>query len=129
MDDYYDDDFYDGDFMDDSNGDFDDDSNGDFMDDDSIEDAFDDDLGSEDSLEDDSGIEDEPTDDMCDDEFTVEDAVMTGIAFGWGYEEGMRESQRRRLIKKMNKEAILHNKAMERDVGGNPIPSRPLQLM
>jgi hypothetical protein len=28
----------------------------------------------------------------------VEDAVMTGIAFGWGYEEG----KRRKLEKKMN---------------------------
>ncbi len=86
--DYYDDD---GDFSDD----FDDDSgdDGDFMDDDSMEDAFDDD----------SGIENEPLgdDDMCDEEFTVEDAVMTGVAFGWGYEEGMEEAKRRKLEKKM----------------------------
>jgi hypothetical protein len=80
--------------------DFDDfDGNGDFMDDDSMEDSFDDDFGPEDSLDDDSGIEDEPTGDgVSDDEFTVEDAVMTGIAFGWGYEEG----KRRKLEKKMN---------------------------
>ena len=86
MDDFYDDfddGFDDGDFMDDSDGDFE----------------------AEDSL-DDGGIEEEPTgDDVCDDEFTVEDAVMTGIAFGWGYEEGFAERERRRLIKKMNKDA------------------------
>ena len=78
--------------------DFDDFDDG-FMEDDSFEDGFEDDFSSEDSLEDDSGIEDEPTgDDICDEEFTVEDAVMTGIAFGWGYEEG----KRRKLEKKMN---------------------------
>mgnify|MGYP001137475898 CR=1 FL=1 len=38
------------------------------------------------------------------DEFTVEDAVMTGIAFGWGYEEGMEEAERRRLEREMNKD-------------------------
>ncbi|MBW1969334.1 MAG: hypothetical protein JRI82_07525, partial [Deltaproteobacteria bacterium] len=66
--------------------------------DDSMEDSSYDDFGPEDSLDDDSGIEDESADDLCDDEFTVEDAVMTGIAFGWGYEEG----KRRKLEKKMN---------------------------
>ena len=85
--------------------DFDDFDNGDFMDDDSFEDGFDDDFGSEDSLDDDSGIENEPTgDDICDDEFTVEDAVMSGIAFGWGYEEGLGEKERRRIEREMNKE-------------------------
>jgi hypothetical protein len=49
------------------------------FDDDSIEDAFDDDFGLEVSLDEDTGIEEEPTNDMCDDEFTVEDAVMTGM--------------------------------------------------
>ena len=80
---------------------FDDFDDGDFMGDDSMEDSFDDDFSSEDSLDDDSGIEDEPTgDDECDDEFTVEDAVMTGIAFGWGYEEGKRRKLQRELDKK-----------------------------
>lgn len=83
MDDYYDD----GDFGDD--GDFFEDSDGDF--------------GSEDLPDDDSAIENEPTgDDICDDEFTVEDAVMAGVAFGWGYEEGAGERRRRKLEKKMN---------------------------
>ena len=50
-----------------------------------------------------SGIAQEPTDDLCDDEFTVEDAVMTGIAFGWGYAEGMEEVERRRLEKRNEK--------------------------
>jgi hypothetical protein len=95
------DDFYDGDFMDDSNGDFGDDGNN-FMEDDSMEDSFNDDLGSEDSFDDDLGIEDEPTDDMCEDEFTVEDAVILGSAMGWAYEEGLEEAKRRKLEKKMN---------------------------
>ena len=60
--------------------------------------------------DDDSGIEDEPTgDDICDDDFTVEDAVMTGIAFGWGYEEGAEERRRRKLEKKMNDDRDKHN--------------------
>jgi hypothetical protein len=70
-----------------------------FSDDDSFEDGFEDNFEPEDLSDDDSGIEDEPTGDgVSDDEFTVEDAVMTGIAFGWGYEEG----KRRKLEKKMN---------------------------
>jgi hypothetical protein len=70
-----------------------------FSDDDSMEDSSYDDFGPEDYLDNDIGIEDAPTgdDDMCDYEFTVEDSVMTGIAFGWGYEEG----KRRKLEKKM----------------------------
>ena len=74
-----------------------DDFGDDFMDDDSMEDSFDDDFGSEDSL-DDGGIEDEPTDDVCDNEFTMKDAVILGSAMGWAYEEG----KRRKLEKEMN---------------------------
>jgi len=77
FDDSFEDGFDDGEFMDDSDGDF----------------------GSEDSFDEDSEIKNEPTgDDICEDEFTVEDAVMTGIAFGWGYEEG----KRRKLERKMD---------------------------
>jgi len=77
-------------------------SHGGFPDDDSMEDAFDDDFGSEDSLDDDSGIEDEPAEEMCEDEFTDQDTFITGTAFGFGYEEGLLEAERRRLEKKMN---------------------------
>lgn len=83
----------------------DDDFSDDFDDGDSFEDSFDEDFEAENSLDDDSGIEDEPTgDDIHEDKFTVEDAVMTGIACGWGYEEGLEESERRNLIKKAEKE-------------------------
>ena len=32
----------------------------------------------------------------------AKDAMMTGIAYGWGYEEGLEEAERRKLEKKMN---------------------------
>ena len=73
------------------------------MDDDSIEDIFDDNYGTDDSS-DDGIIEDEPGDDGLCDEFTDQDVFMTGTAFGFGYEEGQEEAERRRLIKKMDKE-------------------------
>ncbi len=63
--------------------DFDDFDGGDFMDDDSFEDGLDENIESEDLTNDDSGIEEESTgDDICNDKFTMEDAVMSGIAFG-----------------------------------------------
>ena len=85
MDDFYDDfddGFEDGDFMDDSDGDFE----------------------AEDSLDDDGGIEEEPiVEDVCDDEFTVEDAVFIGgTIMGFAYEEGVEEGKRRKLEKKMD---------------------------
>ena len=80
MDDYYEDFGDDGDFFDDSEGNFE------------MDDPFDED----------SGIEDAPRDNECDDDFTMEDAMMTSIAFGWGYEEGLEEGKRRKLEKKMN---------------------------
>ena len=95
----YDDSFNGDDFYDDFNED------GDFMDDDSMEDAFDDVFGPDDSLDNDSEIEDEQSDEICEDEFTMEDAVITGIAYGWGYEEGLlEERKRRRIERKMNKD-------------------------
>jgi len=75
MDDFYDDfddGFEDGDFMDDSDGDFE------------MDDPF----------NEDTGIEEEPIrKDESEDEFTTKDAVMTGIAFGWGFEEGLEEEK------------------------------------
>jgi len=97
------------DFFEDYNDDFYDDfsEDGDFMDDDSFEDAFDDDFDSEDSLVDDVDSEDESTEDnICGDNITMEDAVFIGgTMMGWGYEEGLEEAERRRLEKKMDKEA------------------------
>ncbi|MFH1738081.1 MAG: hypothetical protein ABIH23_03675 [bacterium] len=106
MDDFDD---FDDDFSDDFEGDSGDDGN--FMDDDSIEDSFDDDFGPEDSCEDDSGIEIEPIgDEMCDDEFTVKDAVILGSAMGWAYEEGLDEAERRKLEKKMDDDMGVSNR-------------------
>ena len=96
MDDYFDD--FGDDFSDDFDDDFGDD--GDYFSDES-----DDGFEMDEPLDDVSGIENEPTgDDICDDKFTVEDAVRTGIACGWGYAEGKKESERRNLIKKAEKE-------------------------
>ena len=92
MDDFFDDfedGFEDGDFIGDSDDDF-------------MEDSFDD-VEPEDFPNEDSGIEEEPTDDICDGEIPVEDAVFIGgTMMGWAYEEGIEESKRRRLEKKMD---------------------------
>ena len=90
------------DFDDFDDGDFDFDGD-DFMDDDSFEDGFDENFNSEDLSNDDSGIEEESTGgDMCDDEFTMKDAIFLGGAMGWAYEEGLDEAERKKLEKKMN---------------------------
>ena len=89
------------DFDDFDNG-FDD---GDFMDDDSFEDGFDNDFGSEDSLDDGPEIEEDSTEnDMCDDEFTTKDAVILGGFMGWAYEEGLEDSRRKKVEKKVIKD-------------------------
>jgi hypothetical protein len=50
-------------------------------------------------------MEDDLTgDDIHEGEFTLIDAVRTGIAFGLGYNEGKEESERRNVIKKAEKE-------------------------
>jgi hypothetical protein len=73
----------------------------DFYDDDFMEDSFfGDDFEPEDVDNDGSGIEDDQSDETCEDEFTMEDAVMTGIAYGWGYEEGLLEERKRRRLEK-----------------------------
>ncbi len=80
------------DFFDDNSDDFYDDfsEDGDFMDDDSIEDAFDDDFGQRiPSMM--IGIEDEPTDDMCEDEFTMKDAVILEAIWDGAYGRGWRK--------------------------------------
>jgi len=70
------------------------------LDDDSFEDACDDDFEMEDPAENDLESEDETTkDDCCEDEFTIKDAAIIGGAFGWGYEEGLRERKRRKRIR------------------------------
>ncbi len=71
--------------------------------DDSFEDGFDNDFGPEDSLDDDGEIEDAPRDNDCDDDFTMEDAVVLGgTMMGLAYEEGLKEAKRRKLEKKMD---------------------------
>ena len=63
---------------------------------------FDENLESEDSLNDGSEIEDEPTDDVCDDQISIEDAVVLGgTMMGLAYEEGLEERKRKKLEKKM----------------------------
>ena len=85
--------------------DFDDFDDG-FEDGDSMEDSSYEDFCSEDSLDNDIGIQDEPAgDDMCEDNITVEDAVFIGgTMMGWGYEEGLDESERRRIEREMDKD-------------------------
>ena len=73
-----------------------------FMDDDSFEDSFDENCEPEDFSDDTSEMEDDISgDDVCDDEFTMEDAIFLGGAMGYAYEEGLEEAARRRLEKKM----------------------------
>ena len=81
MDDFFDDGFEDGDFMENSEGDFE----------------------TDDPFDEHSGIEEEPIEDVCDDEISMGDAVFIGgTMMGWAYEEGIEESKRRRLEKKMD---------------------------
>lgn len=83
------------DFMDESNGDF----YGNFEPEDYL---------------DDGKVEDEPADDMCDDEFTMKDAIFLGGAMGFAYEEGLEEGKRRKLEKKMDSDR--NNRNREGDI-------------
>ena len=70
------------------------DENG-FMDKDSFEDSFEGEM--DDPFTGDNEPEDEIDDaESKDDNFTAKDAFILGGAFGWGYEEGLREQKRRK---------------------------------
>jgi hypothetical protein len=71
------------------------DNNDDFMD----EDEYDADMEVDDPLDGDSDLDGEPDDAESqgqEDDFTAKDAFIVGGAFGWGYEEGLRERKQRK---------------------------------
>lgn len=76
--------------------DFDDFGENGFKEDDSFEDSFDEDLGMDEPFTGDTEPNDEPDKTESKDDFTAKDAFIVGGAFGWGYEEGLREQKRRK---------------------------------
>ncbi len=84
-------------FWDDFDDDFD---NGDFMDEDFFEDNLEEDLEIEEPFDGDPEFDDDPYEtDSKDFDFTARDAFFLGSAFGWAYEEGLRERKQRKRKK------------------------------
>lgn len=84
---------------------FDDFDEGEFVDGNDFEDKFDENCEPENCFEDDQDVPDEPDGaESQDNGFSAKEAFMLGVALGWGYEEGLEESERRKLEKKLRSE-------------------------
>ena len=73
------------------------------MDEDSFEDEYDSDTEMDEPFAGDTEPEDRIDEAESHDDFTAKDAFIVGGAFGWGYEEGVEESCRKRLLKEQSK--------------------------